>query len=128
MSRYISEKKRQFIAKQANFCCEYCLISDIDAFFSFQIDHIISIKHGGKAELDNLAYACFPCNNGKSSNIGTILLPQREFVRLFNPRIDIHKEHFELVNGVFYAKTIIGEATIKVLNLNEIDRIIERTL
>ena len=97
-----------------------------DVLFPHQIDHIISIKHGENSELENLAYACFVCNNAKGSDIGTILLPERKFTRLFNPRIDKWSKHFEISDGLISPKTLIAEATIKVLKLNEIDRIIER--
>ncbi len=73
-----------------------------------------------------MAYACFACNNTKGSDIGTMLLPDRIFIRLYNPRIDNWHDHFEIENGVIYDKTDIAKATIKVLNLNEIERIIER--
>ncbi|WP_428668609.1 hypothetical protein [Runella sp.] len=70
----------------------------------------------------------FPCNNNKGSDVGTVLLPDQTFIRLFNPRIDEWGGHFSIESGVIYAKTNLGEATIKVLKLNDIDRIIERTL
>jgi 5-methylcytosine-specific restriction endonuclease McrA len=124
--RYISEKIRQKIIEQANGLCEYCLQSNLFSFTPHQIDHIISLKHGGKTELENLAYACFGCNNAKSSDVGTVLLPERIFIRLFNPRTDNWNDHFEIYLGKFYAKTQIGEATIKVLNLNVTERIMER--
>lgn len=126
MNRYISETIRKKITVRANHCCEYCQISDDDIYFPHQIDHIISRKHGGGSTLENLAYACFACNNAKGSDIGTILLPDKVFIRLFNPREDIWQDHFEIENGVIYAKTHIGQATIKVLNLNDINRVIER--
>ena len=126
MSRYISDKLRKMVICQANNCCEYCLQSNDFSFHPHQIDHIISLKHEGETEFDNLAYACFHCNNAKGSDIGTIILPNKNFVRLFNPRTDNWYEHFEMENGVVYDKTDIGKATIKVLNLNEIERIIER--
>ncbi|WP_428667592.1 HNH endonuclease [Runella sp.] len=59
MSRYIAEATRQIVAKRANYCCEYCLISQEEVFFPFQIDHSISLKHGGITSLENLAYSCF---------------------------------------------------------------------
>jgi 5-methylcytosine-specific restriction endonuclease McrA len=126
MSRYISENDKKYIIQRASNSCEYCTISNSDVLFPHQIDHIISIKHGGNSELENLAYACFVCNNAKGSDIGTILLPERKFTRLFNPRIDKWSKHFEISDGLISPKTLIAEATIKVLKLNEIDRIIER--
>jgi HNH endonuclease len=127
MSRYIAENIRFQVIERAKHICEYCLLSDDDVFFSHQIDHIIRLKHGGNNHIDNLAYACFPCNNAKGSNVGTVLLPDMTFIRLYNPRVDNWHEHFEIFEGKIYSKTIIGEATIKVLNMNDLDRIIERT-
>jgi 5-methylcytosine-specific restriction endonuclease McrA len=126
MSRYIPEKLKMRVIQEANACCEYCLQSNLFSFYPHQIDHIISLKHGGETILANLAYACFACNNAKGSDIGTMLLPERTFVRLYNPRTDNWHDHFEMVSGFICDKTDIGKATIKVLNLNEIERIIER--
>lgn len=126
MSRHVPEKLRSLVVERAQHRCEYCGIHEDESFFSFQIDHIISIKHGGATVLENLAWSCYTCNNAKGSDVGTVLLPDKTFVRLFNPREDIWPEHFEIEFGAIYAKTKIGEATIKVLNLNEVERIIER--
>jgi hypothetical protein len=126
MRRHIPEKLRLLVAERAQHHCEYCDISEDESFFSFQIDHIISLKHGGATAAENLAWSCYTCNNAKGSDVGTVLLPDNTFVRLFNPRGDIWSEHFEMESGAIYAKTPIGEATIKVLNLNEVERIIER--
>jgi HNH endonuclease len=128
MSRYISDSLRRLVAKRANYCCEYCQLKELDAFFTFPIDHIISVKHGGITTDDNLAHSCTLCNTYKGSDIGTILLPNRIFTRLFNPRIDSWDDHFELYNYVIYAKTYVGEATVKILKLNDVERIIERQI
>ncbi len=126
MSRYVPEKLRLLVADRAQHRCEYCSIHEDETFFSFQIDHIISLKHGGATVAENLAWSCYTCNNGKGSDVGTVLLPGKTFIRLFNPREDVWSEHFEMESGVIYAKSPIGEATIKILNLNEVERIIER--
>jgi 5-methylcytosine-specific restriction endonuclease McrA len=126
MSRYISESLKKRVIQRANSCCEYCLMENDISFIPHQIDHIISLKHGGSTNFNNLAYACFSCNNNKGSDIGTMLLPKKIFIRLFNPRIDNWDDNFELDNGVIYAQTNIAKATIKLLKMNEIDRVIER--
>ena len=126
MSKYISEQFRKYVAERANFQCEYCHIYQEDAFFPFHIDHIISLKHGGLTILENLAYTCSFCNSFKGTDVGTILFPKQKFIRLFNPRKDSWSAHLEIGDFVFYALTDIGAATIKVLNLNEVVRIIER--
>jgi HNH endonuclease len=125
-NRYIPEKIRLDIALIANFRCEYCCVHEDDLFYSFQIDHIISIKHGGTSDIDNLAYSCSMCNQNKGTDLGTYLPDSKRLVRLFNPRKDSWNVHFEVQDGVFIGKTNIGLATIKVLDLNNVDRIILR--
>jgi hypothetical protein len=127
MSRF-SPTVRIFVSYRAFHCCEYCKISEDASFIPFQIDHIISLKHGGKNLRINLAWSCFSCNNNKGSDIGTILLPNKKFVRFFNPREDIWEDHFKMEDGEIILLTEIAEATNKILKLNDIDRIMERRL
>ena len=87
-NRYISEKIRLHIASLADFRCEYCHIHEDDLFFSFQIDYVISLKHGGTSEVDNLAYSCSMCNQNKGTDLGTYLPDSKRLVRLFNPKKD----------------------------------------
>jgi len=128
MGAYIPDRLRALVTIRAEHRCEYCRAHEDDSFLVFQVDHIISIKHGGETEAENLAWSCFACNNNKGSDVGTVLLPENRFIRLYNPRIDHLYEHFELLDYVFYAKSEIGEATIKVLKLNDVERVMERQL
>ncbi len=127
MSQYIPEALRRLVAERANHRCEYCRLSALDSFFAFHIDHIISLKHGGRTTSDNLAYACQICNLNKGSDIYTFLTNPALPIRFFNPRTDVWKDHFEAdISGVAIAKTLIGAATIKILDLNHPESIIER--
>lgn len=126
MSRYIPDNLRLTVARNAHFRCEYCCIHQDDQFFTFQVDHIISLKHGGKTELINLAYTCSVCNQNKGSDLGTFLFNSKRLIRLFNPRKDSWANHFSVGYGEIIPKTLIGAATIKVLDLNQVDRIILR--
>ena len=80
-------------------------------FLSFELDHIIPIKHGGSSDLENLAYTCPHCIPYKGSDFATIF--KNEIVRLFNPRSDGWAEHFEIVQGHITSKSKIGEASVK---------------
>jgi len=51
-----------------------------------------------------------------------------QFSRLFNPRTDRWDEHLKLDGARLVGRTIIGEVTIKLLRLNDEDRIMERML
>lgn len=126
MSRYISPDLRKMIAKRAGHRCEYCLLPEIAAMVKFQIEHIISLKHGGKTQADNLAYSCPVCNSEKGTDIGTVLGEEMNFVPFFNPRKHYWHDHFELQDGMILPRTSTGEATIKILKFNTLDRILER--
>jgi HNH endonuclease len=125
MARWISAELRQAVASRANLLCEYCLIAEVDTFYGCEVDHIISLKHGGASELDNFAYACALCNRAKGSDIGSIS-PAGEFTRFFNPRTDLWAEHFRLEGATIQPLTTIGEVTAHILRLNESARIHER--
>lgn len=92
-----------------------------------EIDHIRSLKHGGITEINNLALACQPCNRNKGSDLGSISKISNTLVRFFNPRIDSWSEHFDLnSNAEIVALTGIGEVTVRIFGLNNIERIAER--
>lgn len=113
----ISEKIRKEVAERANHKCEYCQIHMDDMFLSFELDHILPIKHGGSSEIENLALACPHCNQHKGSDFATIV--NAEVVRLFNPRIDNWQESFIVVKGEILSKSKIGEASIKIFRFKE---------
>lgn len=60
-SPYVSVELRRLVALRADYLCEYCLIPEADVLRN-QVDHIISVKHGGATTADNLCYACIFCN------------------------------------------------------------------
>jgi HNH endonuclease len=91
---------------------------DLIAGMPFEVDHILAVKHGGKTEISNLAYACLRCNRCKGTDFATFLSVQKEPVLFFNPRNDFWFDHFESISGHIYAKTPIGEATLKIFQLN----------
>ena len=122
----IPESLRRLVAERARHRCEYCLIREGAFFFSFEVDHIVSIKHEGDTNLENLALACSNCNRHKGPNLGTYLDKQRRFVRLFDPRRDTWSDHFEIDGPIILPKTHIGRATIQVLDMNDTDRVILR--
>ncbi len=126
MKAYIPNPLRSFVVARALNHCEYCLAFQLYSFAKFQIEHIISLKHGGLTQPDNLACSCIYCNRNKGSDVGTILTAQK-FERFFNPRTDRWSDHFELFGASILPKTIIGEGTVKILDFNELDRVLERT-
>lgn len=126
MSSYIGADLRQLVATRAEYLCEYCLIHEDDTFVGCQVDHIISVKHGGPTEANNLAFACAVCNRQKGSDIGSILWQTGEFIRFFNPRVDRWGDHFQLNGVLIEPLTEIGAVTVRILDFNNSSRILER--
>jgi len=111
MPSVVSAALRRLVAERAGRACEYCLIHEDDAFFGCQVDHVISLKHGGATEPGNLAFACAFCNRNKGSDVGSILGPAPEFHRFYNPRIDRWEDHFHLDGYRIRPHTAIGHRT-----------------
>lgn len=117
---------RRQVAERAGFLCEYCLIAEADTFFGCEVDHIISEKHGGATQPDNLAYACAFCNRYKGSDIGSIAWEQSVFSRFYNPRKDRWAGHFNLNGTAIEPLTMIGAVTVRILRMNTEERLLER--
>lgn len=129
MSRpYLSPELRALVAERAKYHCEYCLMPEQERPTGCQIDHIISLKHGGENNEANLAYACLPCNLNKGTDLGSINKKTGELVRFFNPRRDEWLQHFCLKNARIEPLTDIGEVTVRILQFNTKERILERQL
>jgi len=58
MSDYIPVALRQVIRERAGFQCEYCLLPEAEAFFPFEPDHVIALKHGGLTDSMKIATVC----------------------------------------------------------------------
>ncbi len=126
MTSYVSSELRRLVETRADHLCEYCLVHEADTFFGCHVDHIISEKHGGKTEADNLCLACAFCNRAKGTDIGSIAPSTGEYVRFYNPRTDHWSEHFQIVNANILTLTPIAEATASILGFNTEERIGER--
>ncbi len=85
----------------------------------------MSEKHGGLTILDNLAFACFLCNNNKGSDLASLSL-SGELTRFFNPRTDVWSQHFHIVGELIVPITPIAEATERIFLFNTPERCEER--
>jgi hypothetical protein len=125
---YIDRQLRRLVATRADYLCEYCLIHEQDTALGCAVDHIISLKHGGETNADNLAYACIFCNRFKGSDIGSIIWQTKELTRFYHPRRDNWLEHFHLEDYFIQPITDIGEVTARILGFNQQSRLLERQL
>ncbi len=127
-SSHLPSSVRQLVYERAAGCCEYCLIPETAVLAVHQIDHIISRKHGGSDEVNNLALSCVVCNKHKGSDLTSIDPETGKIVPLFHPRQDKWTDHFGLHRAQFIGLTPTGRVTIRLLQLNRPDRVEEREL
>ncbi len=123
----LSALLRSAVTARAQGRCEYCHLPEEFGFASYEVDHVIAEQHGGKTELENLAYACMMCNRRKGPNIASIDPDTRTITPLYNPRTQNWGEHFRLhEDGTIAGLTAEGRATVRLLELNEPERVQER--
>jgi len=89
---------------------------------------VIAEKHGGKTDESNLALACTICNKYKGSDLASIDSISGKIVRLYQPRRDRWREHFQLEKGEIVPLTMIARVTVKLLQINRSERMEERKL
>jgi hypothetical protein len=126
MSDAVSARLRRLVVQRAHGVCEYCLIHQDDACFSFHIDHIVSRKQRGPTTSANLALSCLRCNVAKGTDPGAYIGRPPRLVRLYHPRQDRWDEHFRLAAARIVPMTEVGEATVRLLDLNAPDRLLLR--
>lgn len=115
---------RAFVRARANDRCEYCLLPQ--AVFKprrFHVEHIIPKQHQGGDDAENLAFACEWCNLHKGPNLTGIDDVTRQVALLYNPRKDRWADHFEVREGVVSGRTPTGRASVRVMNMNNQQRV-----
>jgi hypothetical protein len=115
---YIPSILRKSIIKRAENCCEYCHLSQKGQEATFHIDHVIPFVSEGETTFENLALACVSCSLRKGAKRIVVDSETMKEVRLFNPRTDNWKDHFQWSGIILIGTTPIGRATIETLDLN----------
>lgn len=128
MTTHIPVALRREAQERAGECYEYCLLHQSDIFLTFEVDHIVSKKHGGATITENLCLSCPDCNRFKGSDVGSYDDETSVLTPLFNPRMQNWSDHFQLEGVVIKPGTPIGRVTTKLLRLNDIERILDREL
>lgn len=123
---WINLSLRRSVEARAGHRCEYCGIRDEDTYFGCHIDHIISEKHGGSTQAQNLALACAFCNRAKGSDIAA-LDDNGTVAPLFHPRKDLWDDHFQRKGNRILGITSTGQATVRLLKFNAPARLDERS-
>ena len=115
---------RQFVRDRAGGRCEYCRLPDFAApAAAFHVEHVIARQHGGSDDGENRCWSCHRCNLHKGPNLSGLDPLTGKIVRLFDPRRQSWKRHFDWYGPVIVGRTQIGRATVAVLDMNEPQRI-----
>ena len=123
----ISAVLRRHVIERAGESCEYCNLQQSSfPMVSFHVEHVVAKQHGGSDQLENLCLACHWCNLFKGPNLSTLV--DGKLTRLFNPRKDKWPDHFAEKEGQILGTTMIGIATVSLLNMNDPDRVELRRL
>lgn len=106
------------LLKSSNKKCAYCecILQETDSYCQIEHFHPKSLYPQEVVVWENLLPACGRCNAPKG-NHDTVDIP------IINPYKDVPKEHLSTQGCRLYSKTEIGKMTIKVLNLNDYDRL-----
>ena len=126
MSGDISVALRRLVTERAEGRCEYCLMPQSASAFEHEPDHIVPIQHGGETKANNLALACMRCNRRKGPNVGSFDPQTGALVPFFNPRSQVWKKHFRLDDAIIQPLTPEARVTVKILQLNDEQRVEER--
>ena len=115
---------RDAVRQRAGHRCEYCQRTQANSpLIPLHIEHVIPRKHGGDDRLDNLALACADCNFKKSSDLAGLDPETGELVPLFHPRRRDWSQHFAWDGMRIIGLTSIGRTTVRVLDMNSVQRL-----
>ncbi len=110
---------KQTIRARAGNRCEYCRMHEAwEPFYPYHVEHVIAQQHRGQDSMENLALACRHCNLLKGPNLTSLDPDGDQLVRLFHPRQQIWREHFEMIDGHILGLTNVGRTTVFLLEMN----------
>jgi hypothetical protein len=114
----VPEGLSRAVRARAQARCQYCLMDESLQGATFHVEHVIPRCKGGASNLENLALACPGCNLHKATRITAVDPATGEETPLFHPVRQVWLEHFRFRGYQIEGLTIVGRATVAVLNLN----------
>ncbi|MBI3915195.1 MAG: HNH endonuclease [Chloroflexi bacterium] len=113
---------RTRVRSQARHRCGYCLTRQDYVPWTLEVEHIVPLSKGGASNEENLWLACRSCNLYKSDQTHARDPLTGRRVRLFNPRRQKWKLHFQWSGDglMIIGRTACGRVTVIALNLNNL--------
>jgi len=128
------EAYRELVVVRAGGACEYCRLLQDACGVTFHIDHVVPRRGGGRTVMSNLALCCPGCNLAKGrkhqgEDDGGTMRPIYS-PRDFEPWLLGWHLHFALAHetGIIRALSPTGEATIRLLKMNDAPRVFARKI
>ena len=111
---------RKRLVDQAGNRCGYCRAHQQYIYETLHIEHIEPRARGGSNAEENLWLACSLCNRAKSDQTHARDSVTGRRVRLFNPRRQQWKRHFQWSEDgtEIMGRTVCGRATVEALQMN----------
>jgi HNH endonuclease len=122
------DRIRKTVRERAKSRSEYCHLPDEFDELPFHIDHVIAMMHHGSDDMGNLAWCCSYDNLRKGTNLARFDPDSGQLTRLFNPRIDVWSDHFVWQATILVGISDIGRTTIDVLQMNNKQRLQQRSI
>ena len=125
---YLPQPLRREVVERAEERCEYCRTHQNNTAFGCEVDHILSEKHMGRTESQNLALSYFFATAIRAATSApSVQRKTRKSSAFFNPRIDVWAEHFALdAEQRMIPLTDIGRVTARILGFNAENSLLER--
>lgn len=126
MTEEVTASLRRLVTERARGQCEYCRLPQTFTLYAHEPDHILPAQHDGQTTAENLALACMRCNRHKGPNVGSYDPVTGQLTPFFNPRHHLWQEHFRFDGPIIQPLTPEARVTVKILRLNDHDRVEER--
>ena len=94
-----------------------------EPFFTYHVEHIRALQHGGTDDESNLALACHHCNLIKGPNLASIDPDSGLLSPLFHPRMQTWKDHFKYEEGRILGITAAGRTSVFLMQMNASHRV-----
>lgn len=118
MKNDIPDDLIQRVRRRSRSRCEYCQLWEAGQGVSFHADHVQPVSSGGQTVADNVALVCPSCSLLRGSRQAAIDPATGDSTLVFNPRIDVWREHFRWDGVRLVGVSPAGRATVELLDMN----------
>lgn len=109
----------EIVSARARHACEYCHAPEVVFNLPFEVEHVAPQSRGGETSEENLALSYRSCNLYKADAVSAFDESMQREVRLFNPRRDIWREHFSIIDETGEVEGLTETGRVRPLRVCE---------